>query len=824
MDRTEPPAPAPVPADRRDLPVLLILFFAGGAAALIYEIVWFQMLQLLVGSTAVSLGVLLGTFMGGLCLGSLLLPRFVSPRRHPLRVYAVLELGIGLGGILLLVGMPLIDRVYTVFGGSGPAGLLLRASVCAVCLLPPTILMGATLPAVSRWIETSPRGVARMGYLYGSNTSGSVFGCLIAVFFLLRVHDITVATFAAAALNGAVAAAALILAARKRSPVPAESPDPKAPGRKPAPWVVYTAIGISGLSALGAEVVWTRLLSLLLGGTVYTFAIILAVFLAGIALGSHAGASISRRTERARTVFGWCQLLLVGAMAWTAHSIARFLPYWPIDTYIAIRPGTAFELDVVRCLWAVLPPTLLWGASFPLALRAAASPGRDPGLVVGRIYAANTVGAIVGGLGTSLLFVPLLGTRDAERLIMALSLTAGLILLVPVVFGRTAKPPGRRLPSSRPRAAAGAGLAAAVMASLVLVVSIPEVPWELIAYGRRMPVKLEEGFPVFVGEGMNSSVAVSQTHADVRNFHVSGKVVASSDPMDMRIQNMLGHVPAMLHPEPRTVLVVGCGAGVTAGAFVLYPEVERIVICEIEPLIPKAAALYFGEENNAVLDDPRVEVVLDDARHFILETRDTFDIITSDPIHPWLKGSAALYSEEYFELCRKRLNPGGIVVQWVPLYESTAEVVKSELATFFRVFPEGTVWSNDLDGLGYDVLLLGFDEDPIIDGDVLGRRYAAPDHQFAALALGGVGLGTPLELLATYAGRGPDLQPWLEGAEINRDRNMRLQYLAGMGINTQDSWGIFGDMLRYFRYPEDLIRAKGDLEAALREALAKGKR
>jgi spermidine synthase len=644
------------------------------------------------------------------------------------------------------------------------------------------------------------------------------------VFYLLRIHDIRTATLAAAALNGAGAAVAFFLAARSPHVPVSEAQGRKNPDGGTAPGIIYVAIGISGLSALSAEVVWTRLLSLLLGGTVYTFAVILAVFLVGIGLGSHAGTLIARGSKEPRAIFGWCQILVVAAVSWTAFSIAKFLPYWPIDTYLPISPSTAFELDVVRCLWAAFPATVLWGASFPLALRAAASEGGDPGRLVGGVYAANTVGAIAGALGTSLLAIPILGTRDSQRLILGLSFAAGLVLLLPPLFGRGSPKGERRPASSGSRVAAGSWLAAAAAISLILIISLPEAPWELIAYGRRMPVKLGESFPRFVGEGMNSSVAVSQTGEGWLNFHVSGKVVASSDPMDMRIQNMLGHLPAMLHPDPKTVLVVGCGAGVTAGAFVLYPGVERIVVCEIEPLIPETAARFFGAENNCVLDDPRVEVVVDDARHFILKARESFDIITSDPIHPWLKGSAALYSEEYFELCRKRLNPGGIVTQWVPLYESTPDVVRSELATFFRVFPEGTVWSNDLDGLGYDVLLLGHDGSPVIDADALQRKLTAAGLHFASRALSGVGLGTAVDLLSTYAGRGPDLKPWLRGAEINRDRNMRLQYLAGMGLDIQESWGIFDDILRSWRYPDGLIRASGDLDKSLREALRKGRR
>jgi spermidine synthase len=196
------------------LPALLLLFAGSGAAALIYETVWFQLLQLVIGSSAVSVGVLLGTFMGGMCVGSVWLPRAIAPRRHPLRVYAGLELGIGVFGLVLLLAIPLIGRVYVAWAGSGVAGLLIRGLVAAVCLLPPTILMGATLPAVSRWIETSREGVAWLGWFYAGNIAGAVCGCLGAGFYLLRYYDMATATFVAVGLNVMVAVIAWILAIR----------------------------------------------------------------------------------------------------------------------------------------------------------------------------------------------------------------------------------------------------------------------------------------------------------------------------------------------------------------------------------------------------------------------------------------------------------------------------------------------------------------------------------------------------------------------------------------------------------------------------------
>lgn len=271
------------------------------------------------------------------------------------------------------------------------------------------------------------------------------------------------------------------------------------------------------------------------------------------------------------------------------------------------------------------------------------------------------------------------------------------------------------------------------------------------------------------------------------------------------MERMLGHVPALLHPKPESVLIVGCGAGITAGTFVLYPSVKRIVICEIEPLIPKVVARFFGQENYDVLDDPRVQVVYDDARHFVLTTKEKFDVITSDPIHPWIKGSASLYTKEYYHMVKRHLNPGGVIAQWVPLYESTVDTVKSEIATFFDVYPRGTIWSNDFNGQGYDVVLLGRDEETAIDLDELQQRLDRGDHQAVALSIKELGLGTAADVLSTYAGRASDLTAWLKNAELNRDRNLRLQYLAGMGLNSYQSGIIFDQIVSLRRFPNDLI-------------------
>ncbi|MHC4401470.1 MAG: fused MFS/spermidine synthase, partial [Planctomycetota bacterium] len=632
--------PADPFASRPFLRLLLVLFVASGCSALIYEILWFQLLELVIGSSAVSLGVLLGTFMGGMCLGSIALPRVISTRRHPLRVYALLELGIGAIGIALWLGMPYVGRLYTAYVGHGLAGILMRGAVCAVCLLPPTVLMGATLPAIARWVETTPRGVSRLGFFYGANIAGAVFGCLLAGFYLLRVHDIAPDTYVAAAINGAVALAGLLLAAfASYRPAAAGASGPPA-DRAAGAWPAYVVIALSGTCALGAEVIWTRQLSLMLGASVYTFSIILAVFLVGLGIGSSAGAFLSRGQVNPRAALGWCQLLVAAAVAWAAYSLAKSLPYWPVDPSLARSAWLTFQLDVTRCVWAVLPAACLWGASFPLALAAAASRGQDPGRLVGGVYAANTVGAIVGALGFSVLVIGWLGTRAAQQVLIAFSSVAALLVFVTLFWGaRRAPHPGS---GNKPLVGVKGSLGSAALTVLVagLIWTVPEAPRGLIGYGRYLPTCADLPRFLYVGEGMNASIAVSEFDYGARNLHVSGKVVASSEPQDMRLQRMLGHFPALVHPRPRSVLVVGCGAGATAGSFVLHPEVERIVICEIEPLILPAAAKYFGSENHYVLDDSRVEVVHDDARHYVVTTSERFDVITSDPIHPWVKGAA----------------------------------------------------------------------------------------------------------------------------------------------------------------------------------------
>jgi spermidine synthase len=794
-------SPAPTGPDAsRFLPLLLLLFAGSGCSALIYEIVWYQLLQLAIGSTTVSLAFLLASYMGGLCIGSIWLPRYRRAQMHPLKVYAALELGIGVLGLLVVWLLPLMDRIYVAGAEHGLPNAILRAFMAGICLLPPTILMGASLPAIVRWVKSTPRGVSWWGLLYGLNTVGAVFGCLLAGFYLLRVFNMHVATYAAVAINLMVAGASYLLA--QRTPETATAED-TAPVEQPAAelaapanrWPVYITIGLSGACALGAEVVWTRLMGMMLGATVYVFSIILAVFLIGLAIGSSAGSWILRSVNSVRTprlALGWCQILLSAGIAWTAYMIANSLPYWPINPLLTTSAWFTFQLDMVRCMWAILPPAILWGASFPLALAAAAEPGEDPGRVVGSVYAANTLGTIAGALIVSLILVPSIGTQQTQRILLLVSAASALFVLVPCVRQYQSK-------------AMAAWLVVSMVMAVYLAVHLDPIPGKLIAYGRRMPISSSSSTLLYTAEGINSSVAITQWADGAFEVDVNGHVEATTELYDMKLQRMVGHLPELIHPNPKSVLGIGFGAGVSAGTFTRYNSIEHITVCEIEPIIPPTSTRYFYRQDYDVLHNPKTRIVFDDARHYLMTTNDRYDVIASDPLDVFVKGTAALYSKEYFEAVKRHLNPGGMFSLYVPLYESDERTVRSELATFFEAFPNATVWANTINGQGYDMVFMGQVGPLTINVDEIEERLNRPDYALVAQSLREIGIGSATDLFATYAGQRSDLGHWTEGADINHDDDLRLSYLAGWGINSTMEDAIYRKMMTYRQAPAGIF-------------------
>ena len=803
--------------------LILVLFVISGAAALIYEVVWFQLLRLTIGASAISLGIILATFMGGLCLGSLYYHRFVKDRHHPLATYGLLELGIGMFGVLNPLLIPLIGGLYLSVSGYGYGDIILRGGLAALFLLPPTILMGATLPAISRWMAHNRQGAASLGFFYAANIAGAVLGATLAGFYLLRVFDIYVASAIAVFAN--VLGGMFALALARRTSPRAQGSDVTQP-ELPASLVttpeavrtlVLYVIGLSGLTALGAQVVWTRLLSLYFGGTVYTFSLILAVFLVGLGLGSMAGTRLAHTSRRPLLVLAVIQLFLLPAIWWAQFAIQDVIHTilffgLQADNAVSTPDWIAKSLnDIIASVVVLSPATVLWGASFPLALVLASGGGRDPGHFTGQVYAANTLGAVVGALAWSMVLIPFAGTHSAQQALMIVAVIAFVILWSPQLTRQAKGRTGAWV--SRLATTVGTVLAASVVIAL-----LPADNIDLMAYGRIQP-KWGSANYLAVREGINSTVIVSnkssQASGDWNQLHVSGKVVASSHPVDMRIQRQLGHLPALVHENPKSVLVIGFGAGVTAGVFTRYPGIERIVIVEIEPAVLDLSTIYFKNQNHDVIHDPRTEVIIDDGRHYLATTSETFDIITTDPIHPWMKGASTLYTSEFYSIVRERLNPDGVITQWVPLYESNESAVKSQVATFLEAFPEGTIWrSLDL-MMGYDLTLLGHVHPlRINDTEVAARLNGNPA---AKMSLDEIGIKDIDSLFKLYSGNQSDLSEWLVGAQINRDRNLRLEYLAGTALNVQIATQIYVNMVDKLTYPTELFDFNQQRENILQE-------
>ena len=766
---------------------LLPLFIASGAAALVYEVVWFQLLALQVGGATQAIALVLATFMTGLGAGALVIPRLIQTTTHPLRACAALE------AFTALCGLALPSAISATGALSGP----LQWLAVSLLLLPPTLAMGGTLPIAARALGSGRRATRQVAGLYAANTFGGVIGCLLAGFHLLRLHDVWVATFVAVALNLAAAFWAAGLARRAISSRAATFPA-AAPAVAPEAALarldqgVLVAACLSGATALAAEVVWTRLLTLLLGGTTYTFSLILAGFLSGIGI----GAAVAGNLRPPRPWLAWCQVALVPAIAWGAWCLGVGLPEWPVNPRLAASPWGQFQVDFVRCLVAVLPAAILWGASLPLAIASAAREGQAASRATSAVLAANTLGAVIGSLATALWLLPGIGSRATQAFLVTTAAVAAVV----------AMPPRRHAVSglaSWPRIAPPI---AAMLLAAWLAPRVPELAPALVAWGRLAAVFREQPVEFLaVREGADSTLAVSRSADGSLNYHNAGKVQASGEPQDMRLQRMLGHMATLVPEHPRKVLVIGCGAGVTAGSVSVDPAVVAETICEIEAEVPRTAGDYFGPINQDVIRNPKVTITIDDARHYLRTTGQIFDAITSDPFDPWVRGAANLYTREFFQSARDHLTPGGVITVFVQLYEAGTPAVKSEIATFLEVFPDGLIFGNTASGEGYDLVLLGCNGPTVIDLDRIDERLRGPGTEALRESLADIGCSNAADLFASFTATGPQLQGWLADAEINRDANLRLQYLAGLGVNAYEQKGIYRAILAAGEWPEGVF-------------------
>ena len=763
----------------------LALFAVSGAAALIYEVVWTRLLTLQMGHGIAAASTVLAAFMGGLAMGSAMAGRIggrLDPARA-LRVYAALEMAIaGLALVLpagLLALRPLLAGAYAE-GSGGTTFAMLRLTSSIVLLAVPATAMGATFPIASRWmVRKAARAARDAGGLYAANTLGAATGAVLAGFVLIPSLGLRGSTWIGVVLNIVAAAGAFAIARTAaigdEAPVePSVARSPKRTGKAearasalqvPRPWLAAVALGVSGFASLTLQVVWTRLLVLILGPTTFAFSLVVAIFIVGLAGGATIGAWLASRSKQPAVGLAMCLLASVAfamaaaaAMDWALLMMAEFI------ARPEIQFGDVLAREAMLVAGMMLPMTLAFGAAFPLAV--AVSSGRDATVTedLGRIYAVNTIGAILGALLSGFVLVPMLGLHTTIRSIaVTVTLAAGAILFI---AGR-----------GRPRAMA-------VVAGVLVLGTVAWLPpWNQLllssgAYkyapalrGPGLETALTAGELLSYREGATGTVAVRRLAGTV-SLAIDGKVDASNAG-DMVTQRLLAHVPLLLHPNPRRVAILGLGSGVTLGSALTHPLTDAVAL-EISPDVVDASR-FFETENHRALADPRTRLVVGDGRTHLLLSHQQYDVIVSEPSNPWMAGIASLFTREFFEAARARLAPGGVLCQWAHTYDISSDDLRSIVATFLAVFPEGSLW---LVG-DADVLLIGSTE-PLDAG--IANIAAAWQRPGVAADLASVGVRTPFSVESLFIAQGAALGAWAAGAPWQTDDRTRLEFSGPRSI------------------------------------------
>ena len=748
----ETPAPGPDPR------LLAGLLVASGAAALVYETLWVKQLGRVVGVEVHAVTIALSAFFAGLALGAAVFGRQADRAARPLRLYAALEAGVALLGLLSTLALARSAAAFVALQGSlGPLAWALPFLLVGL----PAFLMGGTLPTLLRALRPDDTGVARAtGRLYAANTAGAVAGTLAVPFVLVPAFGVSGSGGFAALLGATVAAAAWTLDARRgRHGGEAKPPKVDDPERRLSPEgrLALTLYAVAGGVALGYEVVWAEMLVPFLSTRTYAFAVMLGTYLTGLALGSALFARWSRPEREPWRVFG---LLLAGAGASTVVILALLGPWLPdAQTFAgmwAMRISGRETIEVVArfvvaAVVVLLLPTTFLGAAFPAAARLVAS-GARVGRDVGAVAALNTAGGIAGTLLTGFVLVPRLGL---VRSLGALAVTGAVLGALAVVKGV-------------------GGRGGAVLGSASLVAAVAAVatftPRDLLA---RTLAAERGGRLVFYDEDPGGTVAVLEQPAaggPFRRLYIQG-VSNSGDALPsrryMRLQALL---PLLVHPgKPRAALVVGFGTGITAGALLAFPALEKRVAVELLPSVVKAGPLFEG--NLGAASDPRIEIRIGDGRHELLRSGERYDLITLEPPPPSAAGVVNLYSRDFYRLCRDRLAAGGLMAQWWPLPAQNDEDSRALVRSFLDVFPQVTLWTTEL----HEMLLVGSESPIAIDSHRVAERFAVAE---TARPLAEVGVESPEALLATFVTDRAGLERYVGGAPPVTDDRPLIEHAA----------------------------------------------
>ncbi|HEY9231416.1 MAG TPA: fused MFS/spermidine synthase, partial [Blastocatellia bacterium] len=812
-----------------------------------YQVVWVRELVLVFGATTFAVSTVLTAFMGGLALGSFYFGRRSESINRPLRLYGWLEIGIGVYGLavpFIFAALPVIYHpIWRWLQLSFFTLSLVRFLFAGLVLILPTALMGATLPVLASYYARDAHRIGlRVGSLYALNTFGAVIGAAVTGFALIPLLGMHATTATAAAINITLGLVALRISRLEESdaavtdasdsglknhnaatpkPAPVAAPTKvnpitnDNPGRR-ALVVVLVSFAVSGFIALSYEVIWSRVLALIIGSSVYAFSIMLTTFLTGLAAGA---ALVSRFADRIRRpVMAFAVIEIgVGITSFIGAHLFNDLPYVFVQLYRIVGSGSFTVLLLARFLISALVmigPTLLLGALFPLVVRiiSTSQAARRSGRTVGEAYAANTIGAIAGSFASGFVMIPVLGLLGSLRLCAALNFVVAAALFATrrgekddAAMGRrgdgakgsreekrqTSHAPHRPIaPSPRRPIAAWAGIAASALAIIGIVVFEPAWDSQVMssAVYRYAPqlsnkskseisdyLKRGQGESIFYKEGITATVAVQRLN-DGRVLKVNGKPEASTTG-DMPTQILIGSLPLLVRQQTDEVLLIGLGSGVTLGSVEQFP-VKRVTCVELEPAVVEATH-YFEDVNNRPLADPRLRLISNDGRNFIYTTDEKFDVIISEPSNPWLTGVANLFTLEYFKRGAERLKDDGLFGQWLQLYEMAPEDVRTLMATFHAAFPYVYVFR----GAEGDLMLLGSKADRKLDLQVMQAHF---DEALVAADLKRIKTTQATDLLSRFYLGPREVAELTNGAPLNTDDNALIEFNAPRRVGTTE--------------------------------------
>ncbi len=753
--------------------ILYVIFFLSGASGLVYEVIWVRLTGLVFGNTSHAIAVVLGAFMAGLALGSWKIGGRVDGAEAPLRMYGILEIGVGLSAAVVPFIFRSLDSFYwaaapslsTIPGGNG----LVRFITSFAVLLIPTFLMGGTLPVLARFITHTIDEVERkVGVLYALNTFGAAAGTLVAALFFIPVLGNVTSTFIIAALNIAIGFSALWLQTHMsdddRVPEETSTTEEAVQANSISDRLILLTLAVSGFASMLYEVAWTRALTAMIGSSTYAFSIMLVTFLVGIALGS---SLIGRfRPSADLRLLGVMQLgVAFGGFVFLVGYLGA--PY----LLVALVRGLFYSFPAVLttqfllCASLMIFATIFMGATLPVASQLYSTRRKVLGRRIGNIYSINTLGAIAGSLAAGFLFIPLIGTERTILLGLLFNSAIALLLLTE-----------------------GAGRVSKWIALVLLLTSTISMRgaffWKpdmldrgILVYSEsfdeRPELSISEHYEdtdvVYFKEGNNASISVRRGE-NYLGLRTNGKVDASNRD-DMLTQLMIGYLPGFYHPSPESALIVGYGSGVTVGAVTAFDQIKEIDCIEIEPAVV-GAGRWFGEINRKSYENPKVNIVYDDARSYMNITRKQYDIIISEPSNPWIAGVASLFTAEFYERAAQVLKPDGVFAQWVQLYQLDPEDLRMILKEFQRQFPEVSAWVT-----GSDLMLIGTAQPQKLDLDRI-VRISRADPSIMRDYRDFLRMSRPEGILAYYVMSSEEIRKFAVTERRNTDDHPLLEFHA----------------------------------------------